>query len=43
LKYFKSVKKIREATGEELQEVVNAKQANAILDYFGKKVVSSES
>ncbi|MDB5142884.1 MAG: excinuclease subunit, partial [Mucilaginibacter sp.] len=41
LKYFKSVKKIREATGEELQEVVNAKQANAILDYFGKKVVSS--
>jgi excinuclease ABC subunit C len=43
LKYFKSVKKIREATGEELQEVVNTKQANAILDYFGKKVVSSES
>jgi excinuclease ABC subunit C len=43
LKYFKSVKKIREATSEELQEVVNAKQANAILDYFGKKVVSSES
>ncbi len=43
LKYFKSVKKIREATGEELQEVVNAKQAGSILAYFGKKVVSSES
>src|ERR1700743_3766973 len=43
LKYFKSVKKIREATGEELQEVVNTKQANAILNYFGKNAVSSES
>jgi excinuclease ABC subunit C len=39
LKYFKSVKKIREATGEELQEVVNLKQANAILGYFKKEVV----
>jgi excinuclease ABC subunit C len=37
LKYFKSVKKIREATIEELQEVVNRKQALAIVDYFAKK------
>ena len=36
LKYFKSVKKIREATGEELQEVVTLKQANAIRAYFGQ-------
>jgi len=36
LKYFKSVKKIREATGEELQEVVTLKQANAIRAYFGE-------
>ncbi len=35
LKYFKSVKKIREAKEEELQEVVNAKQAKAIIAYFG--------
>src|SRR6185437_11072694 len=34
LKYFKSVKKIREATVEELQEVVNSKQARAIIGYF---------
>lgn len=34
LKYFKSVKKIREATEEELQEVVNTKQAKAIVQYF---------
>jgi excinuclease ABC subunit C len=37
LKYFKSVKKIREAKMEELQEVVNAKQAKAITAYFGNK------
>jgi excinuclease ABC subunit C len=37
LKYFKSVKKIREATVTELQEVVNLKQANAIALYFGQK------
>ncbi|RYY33975.1 MAG: excinuclease ABC subunit C, partial [Sphingobacteriaceae bacterium] len=37
LKYFKSVKKIREATVEELLEVVNAKQAKAILGYFNKE------
>ena len=41
LKYFKSVKKIREATGEELQEVVNAKQANAIVAYFGKETANA--
>ncbi|MGZ3762571.1 MAG: helix-hairpin-helix domain-containing protein, partial [Mucilaginibacter sp.] len=34
LKYFKSVKKIREATEEVLQEVVNTKQAKAIVQYF---------
>jgi excinuclease ABC subunit C len=35
LKYFKSVKKIKLATAEKLQEVVNAKQAAAIVGYFG--------
>lgn len=34
LKYFKSVKKIREATEVELQEVVNLKQSKAIIGYF---------
>lgn len=34
LKYFKSVKKIREANEEALLEVVNQKQAKAILAYF---------
>ncbi|MEO6149449.1 MAG: helix-hairpin-helix domain-containing protein, partial [Mucilaginibacter sp.] len=34
LKYFKSVKKIREAKVEELLEIVNAKQAKAIIAYF---------
>jgi excinuclease ABC subunit C len=34
LKYFKSVKKIREATVTELQEVVNLKQAQAVSNYF---------
>ncbi|HEY4195798.1 MAG TPA: excinuclease ABC subunit UvrC, partial [Mucilaginibacter sp.] len=34
LKYFKSVKKIREANEEVLQEVVNTKQAKAIIEYF---------
>ncbi|MCJ8210392.1 excinuclease ABC subunit UvrC [Mucilaginibacter sp. RS28] len=37
LKYFKSVKKIREASAIELQEVVNLKQAQAIFDYFQQK------
>jgi len=37
LKYFKSVKKIREATVKELQEVVNSKQAKAIVEYFGRQ------
>ncbi|WP_295654348.1 excinuclease ABC subunit UvrC [uncultured Mucilaginibacter sp.] len=36
LKYFKSVKKIKEATAEELEEVVNKKQAMAITGYFKK-------
>jgi excinuclease ABC subunit C len=34
LKYFKSVKKIKEASVEELQEVVNLKQAQAVKNYF---------
>ncbi|MFD0792661.1 excinuclease ABC subunit UvrC [Mucilaginibacter litoreus] len=38
LKYFKSVKKIREATETELQEVVNLKQAKAIAAYFNPEV-----
>ncbi|QXV65452.1 excinuclease ABC subunit C [Mucilaginibacter sp. 21P] len=38
LKYFKSVKKIREANETELQEVVNLKQAKAIAAYFNPAV-----
>jgi excinuclease ABC subunit C len=34
LKYFKSVKKIKEATQDELLEIVNLKQAKAIREYF---------
>ena len=34
LKYFKSVKKVRGATEDELMEVVNTKQAIAIKAYF---------
>src|ERR1700748_2136869 len=41
LKYFKSVKKIREASVEVLMEVVNTKQAKAILSYFREKAVSA--
>ncbi|WP_183577226.1 excinuclease ABC subunit UvrC [Mucilaginibacter sp. X5P1] len=41
LKYFKSVKKIREATEEELKEVVNTKQAKAIITYFGDKKIEA--
>jgi len=37
LKYFKSVKKIRAATVEELLEVVNTKQAAAISKYFNQE------
>jgi excinuclease ABC subunit C len=36
LKYFKSVKKVREASEEELMEVVNTKQAKAIREYFAR-------
>ncbi|MBD1367435.1 excinuclease ABC subunit C [Mucilaginibacter sp. ZT4R22] len=38
LKYFKSVKKIREASEEVLQEVVNLKQAKAITQYFNPAI-----
>lgn len=34
LKTFKSVKKVREATKEQLLEVLNGKQADAVLAYF---------
>ncbi|WCT11475.1 excinuclease ABC subunit UvrC [Mucilaginibacter jinjuensis] len=37
LKYFKSVKKIKEASLTDLQEVVNLKQANNIFNYFNQK------
>jgi len=37
LNHFRSVKKIREATIEQLQAVVNTKQAAAIRDYFSSK------
>lgn len=40
LKYFKSVKKVRAATVTELQEIVNAKQAKAIVEYFGEEIGS---
>ncbi|CAN5490505.1 excinuclease ABC subunit UvrC [soil metagenome] len=40
LKYFKSVKKIREANEETLMEVVNTKQAKAITSYFGNENAS---
>jgi excinuclease ABC subunit C len=42
LKYFKSVKKIKMATAEELQEVVNNKQAKAITQYFGQQKTPDE-
>ncbi len=42
LKYFKSVKKIKEATIEELQEVVNMKQAKNITLYFEKDKATSD-
>ncbi|WP_345955977.1 excinuclease ABC subunit UvrC [Mucilaginibacter sp. PAMB04168] len=43
LKYFKSVKKIREASLNELQEVVNLKQAQAVVNYFKQdEAVASE-
>jgi len=34
LKHFKSVKRVREATEEELKEVLNKKQTEALLSYF---------
>ncbi|RKD12879.1 excinuclease ABC subunit C [Pelobium manganitolerans] len=37
LKHFKSVKKIKEATEEQLLAVVNKKQAMAILSFFNQK------
>ncbi|CAM3772075.1 excinuclease ABC subunit UvrC [Mucilaginibacter galii] len=42
LKYFKSVKKIREAKLEELQEVLNLKQSQAVLNYFKEEAVDGE-
>jgi excinuclease ABC subunit C len=40
LKYFKSVKKVREATEVELMEIVNTKQAKAIIAYFAAKTIA---
>ncbi|RYE22944.1 MAG: excinuclease ABC subunit C, partial [Sphingobacteriaceae bacterium] len=37
LTYFKSVKRVREATDAMLTEVVNTKQAKAILEYFAQQ------
>ncbi|MFD2161179.1 excinuclease ABC subunit UvrC [Paradesertivirga mongoliensis] len=34
LKHFKSVKKVREASEEELRKIVNTKQAQAVITYF---------
>lgn len=42
LKYFKSVKKVRNASEEELLEVVNTKQAKAIRGYFGEETAVKE-
>jgi excinuclease ABC subunit C len=42
LKYFKSVKKVREATEAELLEIVNLKQAKAIINYFSPKPADEE-
>ena len=42
LKYFKSVKKIREADENTLMEVVNTKQAKAIVGYFGGAEVGDQ-
>jgi len=42
LKYFKSVKKIREAKLEELQEVLNLKQSQAVLNYFKQETAEGE-
>ncbi len=37
LKHFKSVKKIKEASEQELMQVVNTKQTKSILDFFQQK------
>jgi excinuclease ABC subunit C len=39
LKYFKSVKKIKEVSEDELMEVVNLKQAKAIRAYFADSTI----
>ena len=40
LKYFKSVKKIKEADEQTLQEVLTLKQAKAVIDYFSSTKTS---
>jgi len=42
LTYFKSVKRVREATQDVLMEVVNSKQALAILDFFKQEKAPQE-
>ncbi len=41
LRHFKSVKKIREASEQELMQVVNTKQTKAILNFFQQKSPSN--
>ena len=43
LKAFKSVKKIREASGEELANVVGDKKASILKEYFGKNYLQKNS
>ena len=43
LKAFKSVKKIREASGEELANVVGEKKASILKEYFGKNYLQKNS
>lgn len=39
---FKSVKKIKEASKEQLMQVVSTKQAEAVLDYFNEHVAENQ-
>src|ERR1700761_3463722 len=42
LKYFKSVKKIREASEETLREILNTRQAKAVIGYFSPTQTNSD-
>ena len=43
LRHFKSVKKIREATEQELMEVLNLKQVKAVINYFKPELDTLDS